>query len=150
MAVPRDGDAARNEITALRLTDGHGGVRLLREAFISVIENELSALGGMRLRHCPPGEDFYFCRSQSFIMPSGLVAHSVEEFFDLLPSISKASLYFHLIESRLRLGLETNDFSNWLEGRGKPELARAVNALDPYVNTLDELQARILRLGGKG
>jgi hypothetical protein len=121
-------------------------VRQLREAIISVIEGELASLGSMRLRHCPPGEDFYFQRSKSFIMPSGLVAHSVEEFFDLLPSISNASLYFHLIESRLRLGLQTNDFSNWLEGRGETELAQAINALDPYANTLDELKRYMVRL----
>lgn len=125
-------------------------VRQLREAIISVIEDELAAMGSVRLRHCPPGEDFHFCRSKSFIIPSGLVAHSVEEFVNLLPSISNASLYFHLVESRLRLGLETNDFSNWLEGRGELELARAINALDPYEHSLDELKAGIIRIGGKG
>ena len=31
LIVPRDGDAARNEITVLRLADGHGCVRLLRD-----------------------------------------------------------------------------------------------------------------------
>jgi len=31
LIVPRDGDAALNEITVLRLTDGHGCVRLLRD-----------------------------------------------------------------------------------------------------------------------
>jgi streptomycin 6-kinase len=31
LIVPRDGDAARNEITVLRLTDGEGCVRLLRD-----------------------------------------------------------------------------------------------------------------------
>ena len=31
LVVPRDGDAARNEITVLRLTNGEGCVRLLRD-----------------------------------------------------------------------------------------------------------------------
>jgi len=123
-------------------------VRQLREAIIHVIEAELAAKGNMRSRHCPPGEAFYFSRSKSFIIPSGLVAKSVGEFFDLLPAISNASLYFHLVESRLRLGLQTNDFSQWLLDSGEPGLAHAINSLNPYSNTLDELKADIIRLKG--
>lgn len=125
-------------------------VRQLREEIIAIIENHLAKNGNLPTRHCPPGEEFHFCRSKSFIMPNGLVAQSVEEFFDLVSNISNQCLYFHFIESRLRLGLQTNDFSNWLEGRGKPELAKAINALNPYVRTLDELKADIVRLGRKG
>jgi len=125
-------------------------VRQLREEIIAIIENHLAKNGNLPTRHCPPGEEFHFCRSKSFMMPNGLVAQSVEEFFDLVPNISNQCLYFHFIESRLRLGLQTNDFSYWLEGRGKPELAKAINALNPYVRTLEELKADIVRLGRKG
>jgi hypothetical protein len=125
-------------------------VRDLREAIISIIENYLKQRGNFRSQHCPPGEEFHFRRSKSFMMPSGLVAHTVEEFFAVLPSISIPSLYFHFLESRLRLGLNTNDFSNWLEGRGKPELAHAINGLNPYTTTLDGLKASIASYGRKG
>ena len=125
-------------------------VRQLREEIIAIIENHLARSGKVSTRHSPPGEEFHFCRAKSFSMPNGIVAQSVEEFFDKLPSISNPCLYFHFIESRLRLGLQTNDFSYWLDGRGKPELAKAINALNPYVRTLDELKAEIVRLGQKG
>jgi hypothetical protein len=127
-----------------------GTLRELRAAICGLLENHLQRRGKVRPRHCPPGEEFHFCRAKSFMMSSGLVAHTVGEFFELLPSISNQSLYFHFIESRLRLGLQSNDFSSWLEGRGKPELARAINALNPYVRRLDELKADIVNLGRKG
>ena len=125
-------------------------VRQLREAIISIIEQHLVLLGNHRSRRCPPGEEFHFRRSKSFIMPSGIVANSVEQFFGILPSISNLSLYFHFMESRLRLGRQTNDFSHWLVGRGEHELARLINELNPYTRTLDELKADIASLGQKG
>jgi hypothetical protein len=60
------------------------------------------------------------------------------------------SLYFHFMESRLRLGRQTNDFSHWLVGRGEHELARLINELNPYTRTLDELKADIASLRRKG
>ena len=142
-------DALGERLAFIDLRD-FSTVRHLREEIIAIIENHLARNGKLRERHCPPGEEFHFCRAKSFIMPNGIVAQSVEEFFDRMPSLSNQCLYFHFIESRLRLGLQTNDFSLWLEGRGKPELARAINALNPYVRTLDELKADIVSLGRKG
>jgi hypothetical protein len=142
-------DALGERLSFIDLRD-FSTVRQLREAIIAIIENQLARNGTIRPRHAPAGEEFHFCRSKSFMMPNGLVAQSVEEFFNLVPSISNPCLYFHFIESRLRLGLNTNDFSLWLEGRGKPEVARAINALNPYVRTLDELKADIVDLGRKG
>ncbi len=80
-------------------------------------------------------------------MPSGIVAHNVEEFFERLPAVSNVSLYFHFLESRLRLGRPTNDFSAWLAGQGHTALAEAIDALNPYTRTLDELKADIVALG---
>jgi len=142
-------DALSERLAFIDLRD-FSTVRHLREEIIAIIENHLAKNGKLRERHCPPGEEFHFCRAKSFTMPNGIVAETVEQFFEKLPSISNQCLYFHCIQSRLRLGLQTNDFSYWLEGRGKPELAKAINALNPYVRTLDELKADIVGLGRKG
>ena len=125
-------------------------VRQLREAIISTIESDL-AENGRRLRECPPGDEFHFCRSKSFMMPTGLVARDPNEFFALLPRVSNVSLFFHFFEARLRLERPTNDFSQWLAWRGEERLAKAVDELDPYIMTLDELRNRIIDLGkGRG
>jgi Family of unknown function (DUF5752) len=142
-------DALGERLAFIDLRD-FNSLRELRDAILAIIEDHRTRRGKVRPQHAPPGEEFHFCRVKSFMMPNGLVARTVEEFFEILPSISNQSLYFHFVESRLRLGLNTNDFSLWLEGSGEPELARAINALNPYVRTLDELNADIVKLGRKG
>ena len=142
-------DALGEKLAFIDLRD-FSTLRELRDAIIGIIENHMTRSSKVRPQHCPLGEEFHFCRAKSFMMPNGLVARTAEEFFKVLPSISNQSLYFHFVESRLRLGLQTNDFSVWLEGCGMPKLAQAINALNPYVRNLDELKADIVSLGQKG
>lgn len=121
-------------------------IRQLREAILSLMETHLRTAGG-RSRECPPGDEFNFCKSKSFIMPTGIVARDVPEFLAKLQTITNISLYFHFLEARLRLGRPTNDFSQWLSGRGQSRLAKAIDQLDPYSSTLDELKEEIIAQG---
>lgn len=92
-------------------------------------------------------ERFYFCEGVEVTLPFGLTAHTLEEFRDGIARLSHASFYFHFISSRLRLQLQTNDFSHWLaDGLGLPTLAKSVNEIDIYTNTLDSVRAKVLRL----
>jgi hypothetical protein len=122
-------------------------VRQLREAMLSLIDERLAAGGTMP--EAPDGEAFYFCRSKSFILPSGLVARTVPDLFRTVEMASHASLFFHFFESRLRLGRPVNNFSDWLIWKGRADLAADIDALDPYVRTLDELRADIAAVGRK-
>lgn len=121
-------------------------IRPMRDALLDTMKQRARARRG-RMRTCPPGDEFHFCESQSFIVPTGLVAHSVPELFHLMPHVSNVSLYFHFFEARLRLDRKTNDFSYWLERQGAAGLADAIDGLDPYVMTLDELRSRIVAIG---
>ncbi|MBN1570148.1 MAG: hypothetical protein JXA73_20060 [Acidobacteria bacterium] len=123
-----------------------GSIRELREAIIKTIESYLDAIGGRR-QNCLPGQEFHFCESKSFIMPSGLVARDIPEFFAKLPKVANPSLYFHFFEARLRLERPTNDFSSWLSYRGAPDLAQAIDRLNPYKMTMEELREEIIKLG---
>jgi hypothetical protein len=67
-----------------------------------------------------------------------------------MPHVSNVSLYFHFFEARLRLDRKTNDFSYWLEQQGARDLAGAIDRLDPYIMTLDELRSRIVDIGTAG
>lgn len=120
-------------------------IRQLRQALVAVLENAL-ATNGKRLRECPPGDEFHFCKSQSFVMPTGIVAHDVPDFFVKLRNVSTNSLFFHFFEARLRLERPTNDFSQWLAGSNQTQLAKQIDALDPYLMTLDELKEEIIAL----
>lgn len=121
-------------------------VRKLREAIHLVIERFVQARF-RKLRESPPGDDFHFCKSKSFIMPTGIVAQDPKEFFLQLPRVTNISIYFHLVEAPLRLEQPTNDFSMWLLSHGEKNLAQAIDSLDPYSLTLDEIKGKILEMG---
>jgi hypothetical protein len=121
-------------------------VRALRNALISLLEQHL-AENPERPAECPASETFYFCRSKSFVMSTGIVARDPKEFFALLPRVSTVSIFFHFVEAPLRLGRTANDFSAWLESQERTDLATAINALDPYTLTLDELKEGMIAIG---
>ena len=92
-------------------------------------------------------ERFYFCESTEVTVPLGRSAHTLEAFRDGVTHLSHAAFYFHFISSRLRLQLQTNDFSYWLaDSLGLRSLADSVNHIDIYTNTLDSSRAKLLRL----
>jgi hypothetical protein len=92
-------------------------------------------------------EPFFFCESAEVTLPLGRAARTLEEFREGLEHLSHASFYFHFISSRLRLQLQTNDFSHWLaDGLGLKTLAASVDRIDIYTNTLDTARAKMLRL----
>jgi hypothetical protein len=96
-------------------------------------------------------EPFHFCECAEVTAPLGSEVHTLAEFREGLERLSQASIYYHFLISRLRLRLKTNDFSNWLEAAMyRPDLARRINRIDIYPNTLDSARdqmVRIVRLG---
>jgi hypothetical protein len=65
---------------------------------------------------------------------------------DGIRDLGLQTLHYHFINSRLRLRLKTNDFSNWVErSLGLPGLARKLNRIDFYTNTLEGVRAEILQ-----
>ena len=142
--------ALREEALAEKLTSldllAFTSIRELRSALVSTIDDYLPNMRRPGLE-CHPDDAFHFCKSKSFILPTGVVATNIPDFFRKLPSVSTASLYFHFFEARLRLHRRTNDFSRWIKDRGRPDLAEAIDGLDPYIRTLDELRNAIVALG---
>lgn len=92
-------------------------------------------------------ERFYFCESVEVTVSLGRSAHTLDDFREGVAHLSHAGFHYHFISSRLRLQLQTNDFSRWLSGSlGLHTLADSVNHIDAYTNTLDSTRAKILRL----
>ena len=90
---------------------------------------------------------FYFCESVELTVPLGLTVKTLDEFRQGIEHLSHAGFYFHFISSRLRLKLQTNDFSHWLaDGLGLKTLAESINHIDIYTNTLEGTRAKMLRL----
>ena len=92
-------------------------------------------------------EPFFFYEAIEVEVPLGMEAWTLEEFRKGLERLSHASIYFHFIASRLRLQLRTNDFSYWLEScLDLGTLAKRVNHIDIYTNTLESALQRIISL----
>jgi Family of unknown function (DUF5752) len=95
----------------------------------------------------PGFEPFYFCQSVEEKLPLGIEAHSLAEFRDDLKQLPHAAMLFHFITSRLRLHLRSNDFSEWLgQDLGLKDLAKHVDQIDIYANSLDSARNRIINL----
>jgi small-conductance mechanosensitive channel len=93
------------------------------------------------------GREFYFLNSVSVMLPTVYVAHDLREFVEALRKISPASLYFHVYESRLRLGQGSNDFAVWLEkSLEEPDLSREIARIDPYTFTLEGLRSSLIQI----
>jgi trehalose synthase-fused probable maltokinase len=120
-------------------------LQALREELASVIDEHLR-----RVPFVPQavyGEPLDFIQSRTVEIPTGIEVRTLEELREALLEVDLSALYFHLIESRVRLGRDQNDFAAWLErGLGLADLAARVRALDPYVVTLERTRARLIGL----
>jgi hypothetical protein len=120
----------------------------LRERILNVIEEYISL--EPELRGAQSGREFYFMKSISLILSTSYKARDLIEFVEVLRKLSLSSLYFHIFESRLRLGKVTNDFSMWLENSlGEPELAGEIAKIDPYSYTLEGTRSLLIQLTEK-
>lgn len=141
-------DANRNDLAeqlaALDIRD-YVSIAALRSDLCRVVGDYCAAfpdLAGQSALEC-----FYFCESVEVTAPLDRSARTLDEFRDGVAHLSHASFYFHFISSRLRLQLQTNDFSHWLaDGLGLETLADSVNHIDIYTNTIDSSRAKLLRL----
>jgi len=117
----------------------------LRERFVEIVTKFLNAdpdAGGRAAE-----EPFYFCASDIVVMPTSFAAHTMQEFSEGLRRVSLHSIHHHFIEARLRLKLMSNDFSQWLhEDVGLTETARALNRIDIYTATLEDVRKQIVRV----
>jgi hypothetical protein len=117
----------------------------LRARFVEIVQSSLqrnSAAGPRAAK-----ETFYFCASDTVVIPTNFVARSLREFAEGLRGVSVHSVHHHFIEARLRLKLMSNDFSQWLyEDMGLADAARQLNRIDIYTVTLDDVRDQIIRI----
>jgi len=121
-------------------------IRALREKIIQTLENDLETKKEHSAQ-CEEGNEFYFIKTVSFILPTPYHVRTLREFRDTLIKVSTDSIYFHVFEARLRLEKGQNDFSWWLEtALGEKDLADKIIKLDPYTYTMEALRQKLIRL----
>lgn len=120
-------------------------INALRDALVGTIQRYLDSAENVRV--APPGQEFHFMRSVSFVLPTQVRAKNLAEFRDALEHISLSSIAYHMFDARLRLELADNDFSRWIEtALGDHELAEELRNIDPYTHTEEGLRQRMIVL----
>src|SRR5215472_195882 len=123
----------------------------LAERLSSLDVREFTSIGSLRQRIVGTAEDylrknprsgdrsalepFYFCASDSVVIPLPVVARNLQEFVEGIQKVGIHSIHYHFIEARLRLKLNSNDFSIWLEEElDLGRLADKINRIDFYTS----------------
>lgn len=120
-------------------------IRELREQLIAVMQSHLERVSDVRV--APPGMEFNFMRSVSFVLPTGYIAHDLKEFRDALMHVSLSAISYHMFDARLRLERGDNDFARWIaEEVGDAKLAAELRSIDPYTHTEEGLRKRMVAL----
>lgn len=123
----------------------YSSIAALRRTLVSLVEQHLRT--NARAAERPATEPFHFCATDTVVIPTTFLSNTLDEFAEAIRGVSIYSLHYHFIEARLRLGLNTNDFSVWLERdlemRGA---AQRVNRIDIYTSTLQDIRRNILRV----
>jgi Family of unknown function (DUF5752) len=120
-------------------------IAALRERLIHIIETYLQKNPRAATRLAM--EPFYLMASDLVVVPTPYVARNLEEFADGLRKVSIHAIYYHFIDARLRLKLNSNDFSVWLEKElDLPQAANKVNRIDIYTSTLEDVRRGILKV----
>lgn len=95
----------------------------------------------------PAFEPFHFCEAIEITVPTETRAHNLSELAQGIRQLAPQTLHYHYIVSRLRLHLQTNDFSHWIRHNlGMTALAAQLDGLDIYTNTLDGLRDSMVKL----
>src|SRR5262245_26189661 len=120
-------------------------IATLRERIVHIIENYLQKNPRAATRAAM--EPFYLMASDLVVVPTPYVARNLEEFAEGLRKVSIHAIYYHFIDARLRLKLNTNDFSVWLEhDMDMAQPADRLNRIDIYTATLEGVRRNILKV----
>jgi Family of unknown function (DUF5752) len=124
---------------------GFTRIAALRKVLVEIVEKYLQA--NPRARERAALEKFYFSASDTVVVPTPFVARNLQEFLDCMAKVSIYSIHYHFIEARLRLKLNSNDFSQWLEEElGLGKLADRLDRIDIYTVTLDDVRQNIIQI----
>jgi hypothetical protein len=120
-------------------------IAALRERLVNIMDSYLQK--NPRAATRPAMEPFYLMASELVVVPTPYVARNLEEFAEGLRKVSIHGIYYHFIDARLRIKLNNNDFSVWLEKElDMGQAADRLNRIDIYTSTLEGVRRNILRI----
>jgi len=120
-------------------------ISTLRERLVQLTESHLQK--NPRAATRPAMEPFYVMAADLVVIPTPYVARNLEEFADGMRKVSIHSIYYHFIDARLRLKLNSNDFSVWLDQElDMRQAGERLHQIDIYTSTLEGVRRSILKV----
>ena len=120
-------------------------IAALRQQLVRLLEDYLRKSPRAATRAA--SEPFYLMAAEVVVVPTPYVGRNLEEFADGLRKVSIHGIYYHFIDARLRLKLNNNDFSVWLEQElDMGQAADRLNRIDIYTSTLEGVRRSILKV----
>lgn len=115
----------------------------LRSEIITIIDDHLSHVGSVP--RVVFGELFYFMQSRVLAVPAGIRARTLPELREALERVDASAVYYHVFEAMARRGRRRTDFAVWADdGLGMPDLAAKLQAVNPYLTSLEALRRRLV------
>jgi hypothetical protein len=115
----------------------------LRKKIIEVFEQHERSGYGV---NCTEGFEFQFMSCRTFWFKHNYEPVNLKEFTEILKKIDISTFYVNVFGSKLRQGMQKNNFSKWFESIDETELSEKVSNIDPYTQTLEGLRNQILNL----
>ncbi len=138
----------RDDVLAERLgildPDSFESVEGLRAALLDTIEDRLSDAD--YIRGAELGHAFYFMTSSMLVFDTGMVLEKPDDIMWALRRMTRASIYYHFIETRSKIGSKNNDILPWLCGGDSTggRLAEAFASIGVEHYTLRALRQELL------
>ena len=114
----------------------------------NLLKNLKEYIGGFELSpRVSHDRDFYFIEIKSFIHPTGFEANNLKELIKGIERLSISGLFYHLIDTRIRIGRHTNDFSEWLaDDLSEHEKAESIAQLNLFSLNLWDIRDEIIAI----
>ncbi len=116
----------------------------LRSDLIDVIEKTIREKEASSCLHAI--ESFFFIKANIIIFNTSYQMEHPRDLVKTIPALSPSSIFYHFIDARRRgVGIELDDFSNWLKGFNKEfeTLVDRFKQVDPYFTSLSDLQKKL-------
>jgi len=141
-------DVLKYHTLAARMSEihlrGFTDLNSLRKSLIVLTENFLTTSPPSAV--APKGKEFYFVKGIPSIHPTRYAVNDLREFVEVVRRIDMDPIYYHFLESRLRLGNGMDDFSIWFtDSLNEPELGEEVNQINPYAYTPESLRSELIK-----
>lgn len=137
------GDEVLGERLAQLRVAGHRDLESVQRELARVVADHCVKHPALATVRVPLGREFNLCTAVRFLMTTGRTATTLAELTTAIGEVEASSLFYHLFEARGDFGqFVTTTLQN-------PALAARLERLDPYMFSIEQSRAQLLKLLGE-